>query len=168
MPNKNNNKKGGTFRNVNGNKYLTENQAKFVYEMVNAGKEINTETLQHEMKQKKVEFDMENTYQKAILSDVSKKNPTQMEEWSILNNHVKYIKHDGSEMCHNLNIDTLNYCQNKYLYKELKEKEILKASVNFGKSLEKLRSDYIYVYEGVYAEVISADRFDEDKDLSTT
>ena len=167
MPNKNNNKKGGTFRNVKGNKYLTEYQAIFVCEMVNAGKEINKETLQHEMKQKKVEFDIENTYQKAILSDVSKRNPTQMEEWSILSDHVKYIKHDGSEMFHNLNVDTLNYHQNKDLYKELKEKEILKVSVNFGRSPEKLRSDYLDVYEGVYTEVISTDRFDEDKDLGT-
>ena len=101
MPNKTNNKKGGTFRNVN--KYLTENQAKFVYEMVNAQKAINTEMLQHEMKQN----DIENTYQKAILSDVSKKNPAQIEEWSILSDHVKYIKHGGLEMFHNLNIDTL-------------------------------------------------------------
>ena len=136
--------------------------------MVNAGKEINTETLQHEMKQNKVEFDIENTYLKAFLSDVSKKNPAQMEEWSILSDHVKYIKHDGSEMFHNLNIDTLNYHQNKDLYKELIEKEILKASVNFDRSPEKLRSHYLDVYEGVYAEVISTDRFDEDKDLSTT
>ena len=62
MPNKNNKKNGGTFRNVKGNKYLKENQAKCVYEIVNAGKELNAETLQHEMKQKKVEFDIENTY----------------------------------------------------------------------------------------------------------
>ena len=34
--------------------------------------------------------------------------------------------------------------------------------------LKKLRSDYLDVYEGVYAEVISTDRFDEDSDLSTT
>ena len=40
--------------------------------------------------------------------------------------------------------------------------------MNFGGSHEKLRSDYLDVYEAVYAEVISTDRFDEDKDLSTT
>ena len=91
-----------------------------------------------------------------------------MEQWSIVSDDVKYIKHDGSETFHSLNIDTLNYHQNKDLNKELKEKEILKASVNFGRSPEKLRSDYLDVYKGVYAEVISTGRFDEDKDLSTT
>ena len=45
---------------------------------------------------------------------------------------------------------------------------MLKASVNFGRSLEKLKSDYLDVYEGVYAEVVSTNRFDEDTDLSTT
>ena len=76
--------------------------------------------------------------------------------------------HDESEAFHKLNIDLMNYRQHKDLYKELKEKEILKASVNFGRSSEKLKSDYLDVYEGVYAEVISTDRFDEDTNLSTT
>ena len=76
--------------------------------------------------------------------------------------------HGESEAFHKLNIDLMIYRQNKDLYKELKEKEMLKASVNFGRSPEKLKSDYLDVYEGVYAEVISTDRFDEDTDLSTT
>ena len=33
---------------------------------------------------------------------------------------------------------------------------------------EKVKSDYLDVYDGVYAEVISTNRFDEDTDLSTT
>ena len=35
-------------------------------------------------------------------------------------------------------------------------------------SLEKLKAEYLDVYEGMYAKVISTDRFDEDMDLSTT
>ena len=31
-----------------------------------------------------------------------------------------------------------------------------------------MKSEYLYVYEGVYAEVISSDKFDEDTDISTT
>ena len=45
---------------------------------------------------------------------------------------------------------------------------MLSADVNFGRSPEKLKAEYLDVYEGVYAEVISTDRFDEDTDLSTT
>ena len=65
-------------------------------------------------------------------------------------------------------MDLMNYRQNKDLYKELKKEEMLKASVNFGRNLEKLKSDYLDVYEVVYAEVISTDKFDEDTNLSTT
>ena len=62
----------------------------------------------------------------------------------------------------------MNYRQNKDLYKGLNKEEMLKASVNFSGSPEKLKSDYLDVYEGVYAEVISTDKFDEDTNLSTT
>ena len=110
-----------------------------------------------------------NTYKKAILAEKDKKkDPTQIEEWSILSDHVRYVMHGESEAFHKLNIDLINYRQNKDLYKELKKNEILKGSVNFGRSPEKLKSDYLDVYEGTYAEVISTDRFDEDTDLSTT
>ena len=51
-----------------------------------------------------------NTYQKTILAEVKKKkDPTQIEKWSILSDHVKYIMHEESEAFHKLNIDTLNY-----------------------------------------------------------
>ena len=36
------------------------------------------------------------------------------------------------------------------------------------KSPEKLKADYLDMYKGVYVEVISTDRFDEDTNLSTT
>ena len=112
--------------------------------------------------------DAENTYQKGILSDINKKkNPKQMEEWSILSDHVKYIQHDESDTLHNLNFDPLNYHLNEDIYKELKEKEILKTSIDFSGISEKLKSDYLDVYDGVYAEIINTNRFDEDADLST-
>ena len=50
----------------------------------------------------------------------------------------------------------------------MQEKESLNAHVNFGGSPDKLKSEYLDIYEGVYAEIVSSDRFDEDTDLSTT
>ena len=44
----------------------------------------------------------------------------------------------------------------------------MNAHVNFGGSLNKLKSEYLDVYKGVYAEIVSSDRFDKDTDLSTT
>ena len=75
-----------------------------------------------------------------------------------MSDHVKYVTHDESDAFHKLNIDLMNYRQNTDLYKRLNSKEMLKTSLNFGKSPEKLKSDYLDVYEGMYAEVISTDR----------
>ena len=92
-----------------------------------------------------------------------------MEDWSILSDHVKYVRHDdGSETFHKLNVNTLNYCQNEYLYQELKGKDILTVGVDFGRSPENLKSKYLHVYKGVYAEIVSTNWFDENSDLSTT
>ena len=62
----------------------------------------------------------------------------------------------------------MNYGQKIDLYKELQEEELVSADVNFGGSPEKLKTEYLDVYKGVYAKVNSTDRFDEDTDLSTT
>ena len=91
-----------------------------------------------------------------------------MKEWSILSDHVKYVMSDGSEIFHKLNIDQMNYRHERDLYKELQEKELASADVNFGGSPEKLKAEYLDAYEGVYAKVISTDRFDEETDLHTT
>ena len=45
---------------------------------------------------------------------------------------------------------------------------MLKTSIDFSSISEKLKSDYLDVYDGVYAEIINTNRFDEDTDLSTT
>ena len=50
----------------------------------------------------------------------------------------------------------------------MQEKKSFNVQVNFGGSPDKLKSEYLDVYEGVYVEIVSSDRFDEDTDLSTT
>ena len=91
-----------------------------------------------------------------------------MKEWSILSDHVKYITSDKSKTFSNLNIDQLNYRQDISLYRELQEKESLNTDLNFGNSSTKLKSEYLDVYKGIYAEIINSNRFDEDTDLSIT
>ena len=44
----------------------------------------------------------------------------------------------------------------------------IKTNLNFGNNPENLKSEYLDVYKGVYVEVISTDKFDEDTDISTT
>ena len=69
---------------------------------------------------KSVDTGLDNTYQKALLTENGKKkSPAQMKEWSILSDHVKYVTSDGSEIFHKLNIDQMNYRHERDLYKEL-------------------------------------------------
>ena len=111
----------------------------------------------------------ENMYQKGIIANIDKKKETKpLESWSILSDHVKYVQYDEYDNLHNVNFDSLNYHINEDIYKELKEQELLKASIDFSGMSEKVKSDYLDVYDGVYAEVKSTKRFDEDTDLSTT
>ena len=147
---------------------LTTKQADFVNKEINASK--GTMSIKKiVMQDKSVNTELDNTYQKALLTENDKKrSPAQMKEWSILSDHVKYVVSDGSEIFLKLNIDAMNYRHERDLYKELQEKELLSADVNFGGSPETLKAEYLDVYEGVYAKVISTDRFDEDMDLSTT
>ena len=85
-----------------------------------------------------------------------------------MSDHVKYVTHGKSEAFQKLSIDSLNYRQNRDLYKRLNNEQTIKTNLNFGKSSEKLKADYLAMYKGTYTEVISSDRFDEDTNLSTT
>ena len=120
--------------------------------------------------------ELDNAYQKMLTTGCKTdirpndkgKSPAQMKEWSILSDHVKYITSDKSETFNNLSIDQLNYRQDISLYRELQEKESLSTDLNFGNGSTKLKSEYLDMYEGIYAEIVSSNRFDEDTDLSTT
>ena len=65
-----------------------------------------------------------------------------MESWSILSDHVKYVQHEESDSLYNVNFDSLNYCVNEDIYKELKEQMVLKTSIDFSGVSEKMKLDY--------------------------
>ena len=146
-------------------KSFTDDQAKLICNEVNARQKLNSHTIQ-----KEIISNLEvNSYKNAMLKEPDRKrDPVSMKEWSILSGHVKYVMHGESEAFQKLSIDLMNYRQNRDLYKSLNNKEMLKTSLNFGKSQEKLKADCLDVYKSVYMEVISTDRFDEDTNLSTT
>ena len=68
----------------------------------------------------------------------------------------------------NLNIDTLDYRDHKDLYLKLKEEERETLDIDFGLYPDITKSRYLDVYEGVYAEMVYADKFNENSDLSMT
>ena len=166
-------KRGGTFQ-VKHDNILKAKQADFVYKELSTGsntlaiKKIVTPNTPEET-------ELDNVYQKTLISGIEnkvkqsdqKKSPAQMKEWSILSDHVKYAMFHWSETFNNLNIDQLNYRQDKDLYRELQDKELVNTDINFGSSPDRLKAEYLDVYKGIYAKIVSSDRFDKDTDLST-
>ena len=118
----NHNRRGGTSHVINHDKVLTTTQADFVNKELNAGKgTISVKKIA--MQDKSVNTKLDNTYQKAILTENDQKNsPIQMKEWSKLSDHVKYVTSDGSETFDKLNVDQMNYRNERNLYKELQER----------------------------------------------
>ena len=90
-----------------------------------------------------------------------------MRNWSIFSDNVRYIQHEQMTP-QNLNIDTLDYRHHKELYLKLKEEERETLDIDFGIYPDVLKSKYLDVYEGVYAEMVYANKFNENSDLSTT
>ena len=137
---------------------LTEKQTDYVYKTVEEGNIINTKTMMYGT----VQNQDDNPYKKVVLNKVFReedKSP-EMRNWSIFSDNVRYIQHE-QKMPQNLNIDTLDYRHHKELYFKLKgeEREIFD---------DILKSKYLDVHEGVYAEMVYANIFNENSDLSTT
>ena len=79
--------------------YLTRDQTNFVYKKVEMGVLINMDTIQQEIEQEKQLNRMDdesseiNPYRELIVNNAEKlESPmTQMEQWSILSNILKYV-----------------------------------------------------------------------------
>ena len=83
---------------------MTDKQTEHLYKGINPTKGVS-----FKITKQSLSSESENTYQKGILSHIDKKkNPKQIEEWSILSDHVKYVQHEVSDTLNNLNFDPLN------------------------------------------------------------
>ena len=144
---------------------LTEEQTDYVYKAVEEGNMINTKTMTCETAQ--THYD--NLYKKVVLNKVFKEEDIspEMRNWSIFSDTVRYIQHDQATP-QNLNIDTLDYRDHKDLYLKLKGEERETLDIDFGIYAKVLKSKYLDVYEDVYAEIVYANKFNENSDLSTT
>ena len=144
---------------------LTERQEDHVYKVIEKGDMINTMTMTCETAQ----IQDDNPYRKVVLNKVFKeedKSP-EMRNWSIFSDNVRYIQHDRATP-QNLNVDTLDYRDHKKLYLKLREKKGETLDIDFGLYPDVIRSRYLDVYEGVYAEMVYANKFNENSDLSMT
>ena len=144
--------------------YWTERQAGHIYKVIEKGDMIN-KTVTCETAQ----IQDDNPYKKVVLNKVFKeedKSP-EMRNWSIFSDNVRYVQH-GQVTPQSLNVDTLDYRDHKELYFKLREKKGETLDVDFGLYPDVIKSRYLDVYEGVYAEMVYANKFNENSDLSTT
>ena len=111
------NNKSKEFPTYKPTKSSTEDKAKVTSSRVNASNEINNHTTQKEIiKDLKI-----NSYKDAMLKESDKKKDLAlMEEWPILSDHVKYVTHGKSEAFQKLSIVSMNYRQNRDLFKKFK------------------------------------------------
>ena len=139
---------------------LTERQADHVYKVVEKGDMINTKTTTCET----VQIQDDNPYKKVVLNKVFKEqdNSPEMRNWSIFSDNVRYVQHDQATP-QNLNIGTLDYRDHKELYLKLDQ-----FDVDFGLYPDVIKSRYLDIYEDVYAEMVYANKFNENSDLSMT
>ena len=87
-----------------------------------------------------------------------------MEQWLILSNILIYVQHSRfHSMKHTLEVKVANQCKYKSSTGDREFKEL-----HFGTTPQKLKEEYMDIYEGIQSEIVSSNRFYENSDLSTT
>ena len=162
--------------NVSSDQCLTENQTKYIYDKVELGEKIKVrkviQNIQNKVflhKQLKERKDI-NLYEKVFASDVNtmNKNKSQMEQWSILSDNIVYVRSVGYEDMKGIDIKMVDYQDYKRMYRKMGKEEGQKMNIDFGESPSVLEGKYMDVYDDVFAEVVTTNRFDENVNLSTT
>ena len=102
--------------------FLTREQARYIYRMVETWEIINTDAIEQEMEQEKQLSRIDDTngetnlYQELIVNNAKKIEPlmTQMEQWSIMSNVINYVQHSRF---HSMNYTLDIKAVNKYKHK---------------------------------------------------
>ena len=110
-----------------------------------------------------------NQYEKALLSgrNVKKGSNSQMEQWSILSDNMVCIRSEDRDIMNGIDIKPIDYREHKRIYRKMGKEGGKRLEIDFGESLEVMKSRYMDVYDDVYAEVVTTSRFDENVELST-
>ena len=125
------NKKGGLIKDVSLEKYLTEDQTKYVYDKVELGDEIRVKRISQEIQNKMLphkrlkEKEEINLYEKVLVSDINTldKNKSQMEQWSILSNNIIYVRSVGYDEISGVDIKMVDYGDHRKMYKKMGKEE---------------------------------------------
>ena len=162
-------RKVGFHRRISSEQCLTKEQMKQIYDKVELGGEVKIRKLdQHNtpISPKQVTF---NQYEKALLSDRNmRRSNAQMEQWSILSDNIVYVRSEDHDIMNGIDIKLIDYREHKRMYRKMGKEGGERIEIDFGESLEIMKSRYMDVYDNIYAEVVMTSRFDENVDLSTT
>ena len=145
--------------------FLTREQTRYIYKMIETGEVINTDMIEQEIEQERQLDKMDDTsretnpYKELIVNNAEKIEPlmTQKEQWSILSNVLNYVQHSRlKSMNHILNIKTVD----KYKYRPNTDNREFKE-LDFGATPQKLQEEYMDIYEGIHSEIVHSNRFDK-------
>ena len=104
-----------------------------------------------------------------LVSDVNMmdKNNSQMEQWSILSDNIVYVRSVSNDDMNGIDIKMVDYWDHRRMYRRMGKVEGQRMNIDFGESPNVLKDKCMDVYEDVFAEVVTTNRFDENVDLST-
>ena len=135
-------KKGGLITNVSSEKCLTQQQTKYVYDKVESGDELKVRKVNLDIQNKLlplkqlIERKDTNLYEKVLVSYVNTmdKNKSQMEQWSILNDNIVYVRSVGNDDMNGIDIKTLDYRDHKRMDRRMDKEEGQRMNIDFGES----------------------------------
>ena len=88
---------------------------------------------------------------------------------AILSNVVNYVQYDRNPRdFYTLEVKVLDQKNHRIIYDKLKEEDRQVKDTDFGDTPDKLKGEYLDIYDGDKSEVLSTAKFDENSDLSTT
>ena len=163
-------RKGGFQRKIPFEQCLTKEQTKQIYDKVETGEEVRIRKLvQQNISDSPNQKVFVNQYEKALLSDRNmRRSNAQMEQWSILSDNIVYVRSEDSDIMNGIDIKSIDYREHKRIYRKMGKEGGERIDIDFGESLEIMKSRYMDVYDNIYAEVVMTSRFDENVDLSMT
>ena len=109
-------------------------------------------------------------YEKLLVSDINTldKYKSQKEQWSLLSDNIVYVRLGGYGDMSGVDIQMVDYRDHRKMYMKMGKEQGQMMNIDFGESADVLKAKYMDVYEDVFAEVFTTNRFDENINLSTT
>ena len=165
-------RKGGFQREIPFEQCLTKDQTKHIYYKIETGEEIRIRKLVQQnitdSSKQGMYANNVNQYEKALLSDRNMmRSNAQMDQWSILSDNIVYVKSKDGDIMNGIDIKSIDYREHKRMYRKMNKEGGEMIGIDFGESPEVMKSRYMDVYDNIYAEVVTMNRFDENVDLST-